>query len=112
MKHTAKQLNEVKNYLSNLYKAELSTRNTTKIEGTKLYRHKANEINDLSGAAIVVVYTSQHTTVNYEEITEDVIVCFDENGEVEDCCEKYSLCDDSDREKFMLGLEPFKMTDA
>jgi hypothetical protein len=110
MKHTAKQLTEVKNYLSNLYKTNLSTRNTTKIEGTKLYRHKDNTANDSSVSAIVVVYTSQHTTVDYEEVIEDVIVCLDENGEVEDCCEKYNLCDQNDRENFMEGLELFNIT--
>jgi hypothetical protein len=103
MKYTELQIQGVKQYLHNLYKTHVDKKNTCVIDNVHLYSNPKEP--DL----LFVRYSSTHTTIDYEEVCKDIIVCFNKKGDVEDCYKKYQLADKKGLLQFVEQLQIFEL---
>jgi hypothetical protein len=77
---------KVKEYLKRLYTVSYDQANTSTIENVRLY------VDPQDGGSMFVAYVSKWKDSDYIAHEEDIVVCFNAVGEIEDCCKKYNLC--------------------
>ena len=79
-------LNKVKQHVKQLYKVSYDTSNTSTIENVRLY------IDENDSGSMFVAYKSKWQDSEYISHEEDMVICFNQKGELVDCCKKYNLC--------------------
>lgn len=82
----SKTLQKVKEHLKQLYKVSYDPSNTSTIDNVRLY------VDEKESGSMFVAYKSKWQDSEYVAHEEDMVICFNKKGELEDCCKKYNLC--------------------